>query len=179
MLRRAILQVAFLYLQVGGIPRHAPLFALCAALLVFFLVNSFLFSFLSCLRCSLLSTFPCGRDVNIFPDFFLKKLSPSIELERKGLYRKWPNKRSGRLFNFKERLKRGCLRWCYTGRFATTIFSAKQLCNIIGTLFQRVVTLFQQAENRRFESFRVLTSLLGGVYFHKGDKLKHQESLES
>ena len=31
----------------------------------------------------------------------------------------------------------------YTGRFATTIFSATQRCHIVGTLFQMVATLFQ------------------------------------
>ena len=35
------------------------------------------------------------------------------------------------------------LRWCYTRRFATTIFSATQRCNIVATLFRMVTTLFQ------------------------------------
>ena len=35
------------------------------------------------------------------------------------------------------------LRWCYTGRFATTIFSATKRCNIVPTLFPMVTTLFQ------------------------------------
>ena len=35
------------------------------------------------------------------------------------------------------------LRWCYTRRFATTIFSAAQLCSIVATLFWIVTTLFQ------------------------------------
>ena len=32
--------------------------------------------------------------------------------------------------------------WRYTGRFATTIFSPTQRCNIVATLFQMVATLF-------------------------------------
>ena len=35
------------------------------------------------------------------------------------------------------------LRWCYTRQFATTIFSAAQLCSIVATLFRIVTTLFQ------------------------------------
>ena len=35
------------------------------------------------------------------------------------------------------------LRWCYTRRFAKTIFSATQRCNIVATLFRIVTTLFQ------------------------------------
>ena len=35
------------------------------------------------------------------------------------------------------------LRWCYLKRFATTIFSATQRCNIVATLFRVVRTLFQ------------------------------------
>ena len=35
------------------------------------------------------------------------------------------------------------LRLCYTGRFATTIFSAIQRCNIVATLFRIVSTLIQ------------------------------------
>ena len=37
----------------------------------------------------------------------------------------------------------GVIRWCYTRRFATTIFSAMQRCNIVATLFWIVTTLFQ------------------------------------
>ena len=45
-------------------------------------------------------------------------------------------------------------------RFATTIFSATQRCNIVATLFRIVATLFHIAtlccaKNRRCESFRV------------------------
>ena len=36
------------------------------------------------------------------------------------------------------------LRWCYTRRFATTIFSATQRWNIVATLFWIVTTLFQR-----------------------------------
>ena len=35
------------------------------------------------------------------------------------------------------------LRWCYTRRFAKTIFSATQRCNIVATLFRIVTILFQ------------------------------------
>ena len=35
------------------------------------------------------------------------------------------------------------LRWCYTRRFATTIFSATQRCFIVAILFRMVATLFQ------------------------------------
>ena len=34
-------------------------------------------------------------------------------------------------------------RWCYTRRFATTIFCATQRCNIVATLSRIVTTLFQ------------------------------------
>ena len=33
--------------------------------------------------------------------------------------------------------------WCYTRRFAMTICSATQRCNIVATLFRMVTTLFQ------------------------------------
>ena len=35
------------------------------------------------------------------------------------------------------------LKWCYTKRFATTIFSPTQRCNIVATLFWMVTSLFQ------------------------------------
>ena len=38
------------------------------------------------------------------------------------------------------------LRWCYTRRFATTIFSATQRCNIVVILFWTVTTLFQHSK---------------------------------
>ena len=49
------------------------------------------------------------------------------------------------------------LRWCYTGRFVTTIFNATQHYNIVATLFRMVATLFKTAtlccdENRRCKS---------------------------
>ena len=50
------------------------------------------------------------------------------------------------IFIFSPRIRTffGCLqRWCCTGRFATTIFSAKQHYNIVATLIQMVATLFQ------------------------------------
>ena len=43
----------------------------------------------------------------------------------------------------RSRCCRCCLRWCFTGRFATTIFSATERCNIVVTLFGIVTTLFQ------------------------------------
>ena len=52
----------------------------------------------------------------------------------------------------------GILRWCYSRRFATTIFSATQCCNIITTLFRIGTTLFQHCnlywENKK-RSIRV------------------------
>ena len=39
------------------------------------------------------------------------------------------------------------LRWCYTRRFATTIFSATQRCSIVATLFRMVRTLFQHCNS--------------------------------
>ena len=36
-----------------------------------------------------------------------------------------------------------CLRWCFTGRFAMTIFNAPQRYNIVVTLHRMVATLFQ------------------------------------
>ena len=41
------------------------------------------------------------------------------------------------------RRRRGILRWCYKGRFATTIFSATQRCNV-GTMLQPFETMSQQ-----------------------------------
>ena len=41
------------------------------------------------------------------------------------------------------RCRRCCLRWCYTRRFATTILSETERCNIVTTLFGIVTTLFQ------------------------------------
>ena len=35
------------------------------------------------------------------------------------------------------------LRWCYAGRFATTIFSARQHYSIVATMFPTVATLLQ------------------------------------
>ena len=59
------------------------------------------------------------------------------------------------------------LRWCYTRRLATTIFSATQRCNIVATLFRIGTTLFQlcnaswlcYAKNRRFESSSITSPL--------------------
>ena len=55
------------------------------------------------------------------------------------------------------------LRWCYTWRFATTIFSATQRCNIGATLFQLAAARFIAAlcctKNRRCESSRVTSPL--------------------
>ena len=46
-------------------------------------------------------------------------------------------------WRFRSCRRRCCLRWCYTRRFAMTIFSATQRCNIVATLFRIVTTLFQ------------------------------------
>ena len=67
------------------------------------------------------------------------------------------------------------LRWCYTRRFATMIFSVTQHCNIVSTWFEMVTTLFQHGlewlqhcfnsatlrspKNRRSESSRVTWAL--------------------
>ena len=55
------------------------------------------------------------------------------------------------------------LRWCYTGRFATTIFSATPRCNV-GTVLRPFETMSQQCcndvlKNRRCESSRVRSPL--------------------
>ena len=55
----------------------------------------------------------------------------------------WGSANSRRKWPFRSRHRRCCLRWCYTRRFATTIFSATQRCNIVATLFRMVTTLFQ------------------------------------
>ena len=44
-------------------------------------------------------------------------------------------------FSFGELI--GRLRWCYTRRFTTTIFSAIQRCIIVAPLFRMVAALFQ------------------------------------
>ena len=51
------------------------------------------------------------------------------------------------------------LRWCYTRRFATTIFSATQHYNIVATLLRMVATLFQHcyAMLRSKSSLRVVS----------------------
>ena len=55
------------------------------------------------------------------------------------------------------------LRWCYAGRFATTIFSARQHYNIVATLFLTVATLFQHCYAVFSSKFpRVKSPLLAG-----------------
>ena len=55
------------------------------------------------------------------------------------------------------------LRWCYAGRFATTIFSARQHYNIVATLFPTVATLFQHCYAVFSSKFpRVKSPLLAG-----------------
>ena len=63
------------------------------------------------------------------------------------------------------------LRWCYTGRFAMTIFSATQQYNIVATLFWMIATLFQHChavlpQNRRCESSHVTSPLDKKLYSH-------------
>ena len=53
--------------------------------------------------------------------------------------KKWTKKRDART-----KLLFCLLRWCYTRRFVTTIFSATQRCNIVAILFPIVTTLFQR-----------------------------------
>ena len=68
------------------------------------------------------------------------------------------------------------LRRRYKRRFATTIFSATQRCNIVATLFRIVTTLFQHcsniatlccAKNRRCESSRVTLPLNTALIYKK------------
>ena len=51
--------------------------------------------------------------------------------------------------------------WCYTGRFATTIFSAAQHYNIVVTLFRMIAILFQHchAVLRSKSSLRIVTNI--------------------
>ena len=62
------------------------------------------------------------------------------------------------------RLRKRLLRWCYTGRFATTIFSTTE-CYNVGTMLQPLETMSQQcfatlccAKNCRCESSRATSS---------------------
>ena len=50
------------------------------------------------------------------------------------------------------------LGWYYTRRFATTIFSATQRCNIVATLFRMLTTLFQHCNDvlRKKSSRRIV-----------------------
>ena len=57
------------------------------------------------------------------------------------------------------------LRWCYMGRFATTIFSATQRCNIVATLFRIAPASFQHcnawsAKNRPWKSLGLIKKLI-------------------
>ena len=54
-------------------------------------------------------------------------------------------------------------RWCYTRRFAMTIFSATQCCDIVATLFWIVTTLFQHCKAVLRHIKREEASLLVGV----------------
>ena len=46
------------------------------------------------------------------------------------------------------------LRWCYTRRLATTIFSSTKSCNIVATLFRIVPTLLRIVSCKRSEILR-------------------------
>ena len=51
------------------------------------------------------------------------------------------------------------LRWCYTERFVTTIFSATQHYNIVATLFRTAAILFQHCNTvlRKKSSLRIVS----------------------
>ena len=75
----------------------------------------------------------------------------------------WGSANSRRKWPFRSRRRRCCLRWCYTRRFATTIFSATQRFSIVAcrfTLLQRCsnITSPSCAKHRRCKSSRSLPS---------------------
>ena len=60
---------------------------------------------------------------------------------------------------------RNFLRWCYTRRFATTIFSATKRCNIVRHCLEQLqhcsnIATLSCAKNRRCESYRVTSPLV-------------------
>ena len=76
----------------------------------------------------------------------------------------WGSANSRRKWPFRSRRRRCCLRWCYTRRFETTIFSATQRCNIAVSLFRMVkhcssIATLCCAKNSRCESSRVISPL--------------------
>ena len=59
---------------------------------------------------------------------------------------------------FTSTIRLRALRWCYTGQFATTIFSATKRCNV-GTMLQPFETILQQCCNavlRQKSSLRIV-----------------------
>ena len=107
------------------------------------------------------------------PCKFLLQIAVLLAVQQLVLFFRVPCKRkviraSSCLFrqNFVRTRVDGVLRWCYTRRFATTIFSAAQRCNIVATFSfewlqhcSNIATLCC-AKNRRFESSRVTSPLL-------------------
>ena len=57
------------------------------------------------------------------------------------------------------------LRWCYTRRFATTIFSATQRCSIVATLFRMVTTLLQHCNALRIVPCNITFNKIVSVSF--------------
>ena len=51
-------------------------------------------------------------------------------------------------------------RWCYMGRFATTIFSATQRCDIVTTLFQHCNALLRKTSSLRIVPCKITLSYL-------------------
>ena len=81
--------------------------------------------------------------------FFSSTLIQSLRIQLQTTFSKiWQTERDGiSPLNLKRGVEREVtLRWCYTRRFATTIFSAPQHYNIVAILPQMVATLFQHCE---------------------------------
>ena len=104
-----------------------------------------------------------------------------LELNSLGLYWSSRKENESRCLVFTSSIKREIkqihvLRWCYTSRFATTIFSPKQRCNIVAILFRMVATLFSNiarlccAKNRRCVSSRVTSPFSRAVTSKKCTK---------
>ena len=87
----------------------------------------------------------------------------------------WNVAHFNRFFEMSSSPRATALRWCYKGRFATTIFSATQRYNIVATLIQMVATLFQHcnAVLRKKSSLRIvpcnITFKANNADYWKGD----------
>ena len=81
--------------------------------------------------------------------FFSSTLIQSLRIQLQKTFSSiWQTERDGiSPLNLKRGVEREVtLRWCYTKRFATTIFSAPQHYNIVAILSRMVATLFQHCE---------------------------------